>query len=177
VPSHSLTYAESSTRSLAHFVLTLRPGGARSSTCRCARCGTARGGPPLTVSMYGRGWSGRIKAEISEAFRHQAVTRCYPGLGKWTAKAPRLHRSRDGEGGTGDRKSGRGDWIRTSDPLRPRQVRYQAALRPDPAIIPRPGTDPPPALQSTRDASQTPAAEAPARGVPLVQTAQGRARV
>ena len=25
----------------------------------------------------------------------------------------------------------RGDWIRTSDPLRPRQVRYQAALRPD----------------------------------------------
>ena len=28
-------------------------------------------------------------------------------------------------------KSGRGDWIRTSDPLRPRQVRYQAALRPD----------------------------------------------
>src|SRR5262245_3195590 len=24
------------------------------------------------------------------------------------------------------------DWIRTSDPLRPRQVRYQAALRPDP---------------------------------------------
>ena len=29
-------------------------------------------------------------------------------------------------------KSGRGDWIRTSDPLRPRQVRYQAALRPNP---------------------------------------------
>src|SRR5262245_32563494 len=28
-------------------------------------------------------------------------------------------------------ESGRGDWIRTSDPLRPRQVRYQAALRPD----------------------------------------------
>ncbi len=28
-------------------------------------------------------------------------------------------------------KSGRGDWIRTSGPLRPRQVRYQAALRPD----------------------------------------------
>ena len=31
----------------------------------------------------------------------------------------------------GPSKSGRGDWIRTSDPLRPRQVRYQAALRPD----------------------------------------------
>jgi hypothetical protein len=30
-----------------------------------------------------------------------------------------------------DGESGRGDWIRTSDPLRPRQVRYQAALRPD----------------------------------------------
>ena len=28
-------------------------------------------------------------------------------------------------------RNGRGDWIRTSDPLRPRQVRYQAALRPD----------------------------------------------
>ena len=26
---------------------------------------------------------------------------------------------------------GRGDRIRTYDPLRPRQVRYQAALRPD----------------------------------------------
>src|SRR5438067_2759128 len=32
-------------------------------------------------------------------------------------------------------KSGRGDWIRTSDPLRPRQVRYQAALRPDPSMV------------------------------------------
>ncbi len=28
-------------------------------------------------------------------------------------------------------KNGRGDRIRTYDPLRPRQVRYQAALRPD----------------------------------------------
>ena len=26
--------------------------------------------------------------------------------------------------------SGRGDWIRTSDPLLPKQMRYQAALRP-----------------------------------------------
>ena len=31
---------------------------------------------------------------------------------------------------------GRGDWIRTSDPLRPRQVRYQAALRPDKRNVP-----------------------------------------
>ncbi len=31
----------------------------------------------------------------------------------------------------GPLKSGRGERIRTSDPLRPRQVRYQAALRPD----------------------------------------------
>ena len=29
------------------------------------------------------------------------------------------------------RKDGRGDWIRTSDPLNPIQVRYQTALRPD----------------------------------------------
>jgi hypothetical protein len=26
---------------------------------------------------------------------------------------------------------GRGDWIRTSDPLLPKQMRYQTALRPD----------------------------------------------
>ena len=30
-----------------------------------------------------------------------------------------------------DRKIGRDDWIRTSDPLLPKQMRYQAALRPD----------------------------------------------
>ena len=28
-------------------------------------------------------------------------------------------------------KNGRGDWIRTSDPLTPSQVRYQAALHLD----------------------------------------------
>ena len=32
-------------------------------------------------------------------------------------------------------RTGRGERIRTSDPLRPRQVRYQAALRPDSQII------------------------------------------
>ncbi len=36
---------------------------------------------------------------------------------------------------SGQERNGRGDWIRTSDPLRPRQVRYQAALRPDSLII------------------------------------------
>src|SRR5262245_28922346 len=47
-------------------------------------------------------------------------------------------KARIGDPGVSDRNaldcfglSGRGDWIRTSDPLRPRQVRYQAALRPD----------------------------------------------
>jgi hypothetical protein len=29
-------------------------------------------------------------------------------------------------------KNGRGDWIRTNDPLLPKQVRYQTALRPEP---------------------------------------------
>jgi hypothetical protein len=29
------------------------------------------------------------------------------------------------------RKDGRDDWIRTSDPLLPKQMRYQAAPRPD----------------------------------------------
>ena len=40
----------------------------------------------------------------------------------------------DGAGRLFDR-FGRGDRIRTYDPLRPRQVRYQAALRPDFCII------------------------------------------
>ena len=30
-------------------------------------------------------------------------------------------------------KNGRGEWIRTTDPLHPMQVRYQAAPRPDPS--------------------------------------------
>src|SRR5690606_32748412 len=30
---------------------------------------------------------------------------------------------------------GRDDWIRTSDPLTPSQVRYQAALHPDPSNV------------------------------------------
>jgi hypothetical protein len=34
-------------------------------------------------------------------------------------------------GGCSKDESGRGDWIRTNDPLLPKQVRYQAALRPD----------------------------------------------
>jgi hypothetical protein len=29
------------------------------------------------------------------------------------------------------KKNGRDDWIRTSDPLLPKQMRYQAAPRPD----------------------------------------------
>src|SRR5450631_4209886 len=36
-----------------------------------------------------------------------------------------------GRGGEEHAAIGRGDWIRTSDPLLPKQVRYQAALRPD----------------------------------------------
>ena len=42
----------------------------------------------------------------------------------WLNQSPRLSEPKVSDG--------RGDWIRTSDPLRPRQVRYQAALRPDP---------------------------------------------
>ena len=30
--------------------------------------------------------------------------------------------------------NGRGDWIRTSGPLLPKQMRYQAALLPDPVL-------------------------------------------
>ena len=32
-------------------------------------------------------------------------------------------------------KNGRDDWIRTSDPLHPMQVHYQAVLRPDAAAV------------------------------------------
>ncbi len=31
--------------------------------------------------------------------------------------------------------NGRGDWIRTNDPLLPKQVRYQTALRPEPCWV------------------------------------------
>jgi hypothetical protein len=33
-----------------------------------------------------------------------------------------------------EEENGRGDWIRTNDPLLPKQVRYQAALRPDTVV-------------------------------------------
>jgi hypothetical protein len=36
------------------------------------------------------------------------------------------------------RKNGRGGWIRTNGPLLPKQMRYQAALRPDMCGLPRP---------------------------------------
>ena len=36
------------------------------------------------------------------------------------------------------RADGRGDWIRTSDPLLPRQVRYQAALHPEESVSNKP---------------------------------------
>ena len=40
-------------------------------------------------------------------------------------------------GGTeGRSRYGRDDWIRTSDPLTPSQVRYQAAPHPDERIVP-----------------------------------------
>ncbi len=54
-----------------------------------------------------------------------------------TATEPRAVRY---PGVTPEEELGRGDWIRTSDPLRPRQVRYQAALRPDrcASILPHP---------------------------------------
>ena len=32
-------------------------------------------------------------------------------------------------------RNGRGDWIRTNDPLLPKQVRYQTALRPEPVHV------------------------------------------
>src|SRR3954452_22037090 len=38
--------------------------------------------------------------------------------------------------------SGRGDWIRTSDLPLPKRTRYQASLRPDASILPRPAPSP-----------------------------------
>ena len=38
-------------------------------------------------------------------------------------------------------KSGRDDWIRTSDPLNPIQVRYQTALRPDSGVTGEPASN------------------------------------
>jgi transposase len=47
--------------------------------------------------------------------------------GYWQRREPERHRRPENL----QVKSGRGERIRTSDPLRPRQVRYQAALRPE----------------------------------------------
>ena len=62
--------------------------------------------------------------ETSTSYRGTGLRMSWPSSmarSRMACSIPRLRRT----------ESGRGDWIRTSDPLRPRQVRYQAALRPD----------------------------------------------
>jgi hypothetical protein len=65
--------------------------------------------------------------------RHQSVR--YPEEGIWLSlcskrpgEKPRFQESQIG-------RNGRGERIRTSDPLVPNQVRYQTALRPESAAV------------------------------------------
>ena len=71
---------------------------------------------------------GSIDAEAALAFVFTEVSRV-PAA----ALPERRHIAR----GAGSRNTGRGDWIRTSDPLYPKQVRYQAAPLPDRFPAPR----------------------------------------
>ena len=52
----------------------------------------------------------------------ERVTGVEPASSAWKAEVLPLNHTREG---------GRGDWIRTSGPLLPKQMRYQAALHPD----------------------------------------------
>ena len=54
------------------------------------------------------------------------ATDCQPIVSRRSIRVRQIHKRAENV-----KNFGRGDWIRTSDPLRPRQVRYQAALRPD----------------------------------------------
>src|SRR4029453_8001039 len=83
---------------------------------------------------------GEGNADRAGLARYRLSANCQPTLDP---------RSPDSQTCENVKNFGRGDWIRTSDPLRPRQVRYQAALRPDPAIIPHYST------RSVRDTRPT----------------------
>src|SRR3989304_3153048 len=69
----------------------------------------------------GEGGSNSRPALMPTAFEARAIRRT-------KIRSERLMRTKNGRW---RRQSGRGDWIRTSDPLLPKQMRYQAALRPD----------------------------------------------
>src|SRR5262245_36450901 len=80
----------------------------------------------------------------------------------------------------GRRSNGRGEWIRTTDPLLPKQVRYQAALRPD-WVPRRPATLTPP-LESRQGGPSEPvepldAAREPRLGLGVPSQAWGERRV
>ena len=97
---------------------------------RCLRRVGARGSANHRPDA-GRGLPVRTARATRRVGRVTMVTgcdllpRCYPGRKTALSRKPRAVSRRQ--------IVGRGDWIRTSDPLNPIQVRYQTALRPDPS--------------------------------------------
>src|SRR5580765_2466039 len=75
---------------------------------------------PESLHVGDVGLTANLRCTSAWAVRKHRTSAC------WLRREETCHRSPEDL-----QKSGRGDWIRTSDPLRPRQVRYQAALRPD----------------------------------------------
>ena len=72
---------------------------------------------PYCVPRIDRVWLGKTKHDMQKS--HNTAL--------FKQKAFAAFRNR--------KKNGRGDWIRTSDPLFPKQMRYQAALLPDIGMV------------------------------------------
>ena len=111
-------------------------GTARTGLAAHTRAGGADSRHEQCRPDDGERWRGRRAAHARRTPRDRATVAEGSGIGRslprvgcgvveWLA-GPLWIRSE-----CPDVTCGRGDWIRTSDPLRPRQVRYQAALRPD----------------------------------------------
>src|SRR5262245_59873295 len=71
-----------------------------------------------------------LHSYIRESSAHSAACTPQPLCGRQPGSDHRRQMPASRED-IGKREDGRGDWIRTSDPLNPIQVRYRAALRPD----------------------------------------------
>ena len=81
----------------------------------------------------------RLAAAIASSVRRTSQPAAAQRTKRRAARAAcRVAGERDGIAEWNARRSGRGGGIRTHDPLPPRQMRYQAALRPDRYLCDRP---------------------------------------